>query len=229
MKKLKIGLSGLHGRVNSELILLAESYNCEFITSSKETSQERCQQIFSQQLDLFIDFSCEQFWPTLKKYCLQYSTPLLSGTTAILGLDEDLIKLGEHIPVIHEKNFSLGIYALKKVVKYLKGLSHDISLEEIHHQGKKDAPSGTALDLCQILNSSPDQVHVSREGQNVGTHRVKFRFDEQQIFIEHEALSRQMFATSAVKVALWLRKQKKGVYTLDQYLKEVTLCPQDTL
>lgn len=225
----KIGLAGIHGRVNLELYQLAKKQGYQVITSSQQNAQRRCEEIFSQDIDIFIDFSSPDLWPVLMSFCKKFSIPLISGTTALPNLKEDLEELGKKIPVVHEKNFSVGIFALKKIVQYLKLFSTDLCVEELHHQYKKDLPSGTALDLCEILNLDPQSVQVTRAGDYVGTHRVKFQFDEQQISIEHEALTRRMFASGALKLAPWLRKKKNGVYTLDQYLNEVTLCPQDTL
>lgn len=222
-----IGLTGSYGRINKEIIELAREQNWQVRTASKLDFSQSLETVFKSDIDIFIDFSDSSTWPYICSLAKRYQVPLISGTTGIDTLEQDLGSLSRNVAVMHSKNFSYGIFLLKNILSYLDILSNDITIEESHHKFKRDAPSGTAIDLSHLLGIDPSDVKVTRQGDIVGEHSVSFKFDEQEVRIEHRAFSRKMFAIGAFKVIPWLLKKEKGLYTLEQYLKEVKSCPLD--
>ena len=224
---MNIGLSGSSGRVNKEIIKIAHRRNfCVFI-ADKTSFPSTLEKVFQSNLDVFIDFSQAQAWPLIAHMSQTYKVPLISGTTGVQTLEADLKRLSNHIPVLHAKNFSLGIHLLKQFLRSLDILFDDINIEESHHKLKRDSPSGTAIDICQLLNVDPRKVKVTRRGEIIGDHEVSLKFDEQELKVVHRAFSRKMFALGAMRVVPWLLTKKKGTYTLENYLKEVKSCPLD--
>lgn len=159
--------------------------------------------------------------------CLEQKKPYLCCTT---GLNElhfaNLKKAGQHIPVLYAANTSLGIAILKKAVAFItKALGPDavITIREKHHQLKKDAPSGTALELGKVVsqNEYPQErirYESIREGEIVGEHLVEFIVEDEIIQLNHECLNRDVFAKGAIKAAEWLFNQRPGFYSLNDVL-----------
>lgn len=224
---LTVGLSGSRGRVNQHLIDLIRKKGWRPVTSEAASSEQRLTEIFSNQIDVFVDFSNPIFWSHLVSFICDFKVPLISGTTAIETLSKDLSTLSAFSPVLHAKNFSSGIFFIKKFLRSLDISPDNINIEEVHHLYKRDAPSGTALDLCALLGVHGDKVKVTRQGDVVGDHTITLTFDNQILRLEHRALSRKMFALGAFNVIPWLVGKQKGNYTLDHYFNEVLLCPLD--
>lgn len=159
--------------------------------------------------------------------CLKTKKPYLCCTTGLSDLDfENLKKAGRHIPVLYAANTSLGIAILKKVVATtVKALGTNaiITIEEKHHKLKKDAPSGTALELGKVITQAgyPEKFlryESVREGDIVGEHTVQFTFADEIIRLGHECLNRNVFAKGAVDAAKWLFSQQPSFYTLNDML-----------
>ena len=112
--------------------------------------------------------------------------------------------------LLYGANFSVGVQVMYRLAKDLVPLvrGFELSISETHHEGKIDAPSGTALALKQVLLEVDPALKVEivshREGQAVGTHTVTARLGDDVIEIRHEALSRRSFAEGAVRAAEWL-------------------------
>ena len=103
---------------------------------------------------------------------------------------------------------------------------YEKTLHEIHHIHKKDAPSGTAKRLADVLNLPVEKVTYERTGEVIGTHSASFICGMDEITLTHKATNRDLFASSALHIALWLIKQPGGFYTMKNYaafkLKEKT-------
>ncbi|MEM7187951.1 MAG: dihydrodipicolinate reductase C-terminal domain-containing protein, partial [Bacteroidota bacterium] len=134
-------------------------------------------------------------------------------------------------------NFSVGVNLFFKLNEYLAKLmsswsQYDVSVEEIHHTQKKDAPSGTAISIAEgilkysqqekweLSPGSKDALQISalRKDDVKGTHRIDYVSEIDSIRIEHEAHSRDGFAMGALLAAEWLIG-KKGVFTMDDVLQ----------
>lgn len=159
--------------------------------------------------------------------CLALKKPYLCCTTGLSESHfEKLKKAGQHIPVLYAANTSLGIAILKKAVALVaKALGNDTSITifEKHHKLKKDAPSGTALELGKTIVQtgyleSSLRYESIREGDIIGEHMVQFAFEDEIIQLNHECLNRDVFAKGALKAAKWLFDRQSGFYTLNDVL-----------
>jgi 4-hydroxy-tetrahydrodipicolinate reductase len=133
------------------------------------------------------------------------------------------------IGLIHGANFSLGMNLFFEIVAYSSRLvgmlpQYDAYLSEEHHRAKKDAPSGTALNLLDVMRphlSNPNpSVACVRAGWIPGTHVIGFDSEADTIVLEHRARSRQGFAEGAVLAARWIAG-KKGFYDFRQVFREI--------
>jgi 4-hydroxy-tetrahydrodipicolinate reductase len=164
------------------------------------------------QFDAVIDFTTPAAVIPNLRACLSNGARVVVGTT---GWYE---KLGEmraicerrNAGLVYGANFSIGVQMTYRLAAELARLAQGFhfSISETHHEGKKDAPSGTALVLKQVLESANPELHVNvvshREGDSVGTHVVVARSADEVIEIKHEALSRRSFAEGGVRAAEWL-------------------------
>lgn len=191
--------------------------------------------------DVAIDFSLPDVAFENISTCINHNIPIVSGTTGWLA------QYNEAVTLCHEKNgsfiygsnFSLGVNIFfelnEQLAKMMKNLSeYQISMEEIHHTQKLDAPSGTAISLAQgIINNSNYQdwflqenkelkensipIEAKRIGTVPGTHIIRYDSSVDQIEIKHTAHSREGFALGSVVAAEWL-VGKKGVFTMKDVL-----------
>lgn len=171
--------------------------------------------------------------------CAEAGKNIVVGTTGWYDKLEEVKKLvkAKKIGLLYSSNFSLGMNIFYHIVSNAAHLMdkfnfYDAAVSEIHHKGKADSPSGTALALGQILIQhmhtkkeilhetphkpiKPEQLHVTsvRMGNVVGNHRVIFDSDADTIELTHNAKNRSGFALGALCAAEWL-KGKKGVFTM---------------
>ena len=189
--------------------------------------------------DIAIDFSIPSAAFKNISYCINNTVPVISGTTGWLDRYNDIIDLCHQKKgaFIYASNFSLGVTIFfelnKKLALMMDSLKdYTISLEEIHHLKKLDAPSGTAITLAEgiIENSSKTtwkldknvtkdtiSINANRIANIPGTHIVNYTSEADEIQIKHRAKNRSGFALGAVIAAEWLL-HKKGVYTMKDVL-----------
>ena len=181
--------------------------------------------------DLVIDFTTPDVSMEVARRCVELRIPVLVGTTGhSLEQLSELEGLGKRIPLARVSNTSLGATALSSLAreaKRLLGPSFDIEIVEIHHNQKKDAPSGTALMIAESLidnerivaNRSsmrePGEVGVGslRGGSVAGDHTVYFLGEGERIELVHRVSSRATFGIGAVSMGLTLcQKAATGIY-----------------
>lgn len=188
--------------------------------------------------DAAIDFSIPDAAVGNISACLNSNVPIISGTTGWLEHYADMAKLCEEKDgaFIYGSNFSLGVNIffelnahLAKMMGTLK--QYKVSMEEVHHTQKLDAPSGTAITLAKdIINHSdysswaignPQENEIFIDAKRIegvpGTHTVVYDSEVDAIEIKHTAHSREGFALGAVVAAEWLQG-KKGTYTMKDVL-----------
>jgi 4-hydroxy-tetrahydrodipicolinate reductase len=188
--------------------------------------------------DIAIDFSVPTSAVTHISECLNQNIPVISGTTGWLENYDEMVHLcqAKNGSFIYASNFSLGVNIffelnnyLAKMMKNLK--DYHVSMEEIHHTQKLDAPSGTAISLANGIIENTDYVNWTLENpieneiyidakriENIpGTHAVFYDSKVDQIEIKHTAHSREGFAFGSVIAAEWL-VGKKGVFTMKDVL-----------
>lgn len=177
--------------------------------------------------------------------CARRGVALVVGTTGFSAHDKaTLVGRGSAIPLLIAPNMSVGVNVLFKLVEQAArslGTSYDCEIVEIHHRGKRDAPSGTALRLGEAAAQgsgldfaaaavyqrhgqsgarSPGAIGLQalRGGDVVGDHTVYFLSEGERLELTHRATSRDNFARGAVRAARWLSDQPPGLYDMQDVL-----------
>ncbi|MDH4098697.1 MAG: 4-hydroxy-tetrahydrodipicolinate reductase [Nitrospira sp.] len=191
--------------------------------------------------DVVIDFSAPEATLEHLRIVAQHRRAMVIGTTGFSTSELDEVKsLGRQVPCVLSPNMSVGVNLIYKVVGEMAktlGEEYDIEVIEAHHRLKKDAPSGTALKMAEVLalavNRDLDQVGVYarkgligersrneigiqtiRAGDIVGDHTVLFGGMGERIEITHRASSRDTFARGALRAARWVVRQHPGLYDM---------------
>lgn len=193
-----------------------------------------------------IDFTAPEVSLGTARAATQTGNAVVIGTTGLNGTQiAELENLAHDGRVFWSPNMSVGVYALTRILPELSrilGEDYDMEITEIHHHHKKDAPSGTAVKLAQVLAASrgwdmadvgnygrhglpgarPARelgVHALRGGDVVGDHTVYFFGPGERVEVTHRAQSRENFARGALRAAAWLAGQKPGaLYGMDHLL-----------
>lgn len=187
--------------------------------------------------DVAIDFTSGSAVRRNVEACVAAGVPLVEGTTGWNG-ERDAIEqvvLNGGGAMVFGANFSIGVNLFYRITDYAAELiakfpDYEAFIEEQHHSRKKDAPSGTALKLHdlvakKLLSDNADKsvrvpVSSTRAGNIPGTHRVGFDGPADQILLEHTARSREGFATGAILAAEWI-VGKKGFYEFTDVMDEI--------
>jgi len=195
--------------------------------------------------DVVIDFSFHNATAPIAELCAQKKKALVIGTTGHSDMDKKrILAVTAQTPVVWASNFSTGVNTLfwltRKAAEIL-GPGFDLEVVEMHHRMKKDAPSGTAATLAEILaevrqqqlskvlrhgrsgitgerTSSEIGMHSLRGGDVVGDHTVVFATNGERVELTHKASSRDTFAHGALRAAQWVVKQKPGLYDMQHVL-----------
>ena len=181
--------------------------------------------------DVCIDFSHPDVVFEHIEQCVRHKKNLVIGTTGWNGELERAKALVEssEIGALFAPNFSLGVFFLLKILEYGAELighfpEYDVGIVEWHHAKKKDAPSGTAREICrrlkEVLPGIDPKISSVRLGSIPGKHLVMFDSPHDTITLSHEARNREGFASGALLAAEWLQG-KKGFYTLNDFFKGV--------
>ena len=191
--------------------------------------------------DAAIDFTVPSASREYAALAAEAGVPYIVGTTGFdeAGLDA-LRAASESTAVLKASNFARGVQALLRVVEAgVEALpDYDVELTETHHNGKRDAPSGTAKTLLDVIDSARDDaldrvhgregeheredsevgVHVRRAGNVRGEHEVLLADNDEVLTLTHRAESRRVFAAGAVDAAEWLVGQEPGWYDFEDVL-----------
>lgn len=220
----------------------AEKANVEIVAAldlGDDVSQsiDRC--------DVVIDFSNPGATGALCRACADAKKPAVIGTTGQSKEERQSIdRLSESVPVVLSPNFSVGVNALfwltRKAAEML-GDNFDLEIAETHHRLKKDAPSGTAKKLAEILcevrgldyaknvrhgregligerPANEIGIHSIRGGDVVGDHTVTFAGAGERLELSHKAASRETFAAGALRAAQWIVGKPAGLYSMEDVL-----------
>ena len=195
--------------------------------------------------DVVIDFSFHSATPGVAELCAKHKKAVVIGTTGHSKEEKaEIEKRKAEIPMVIATNFSTGVNTLfwltRKAAEIL-GPAFDLEVVEMHHRLKKDAPSGTATTLLEILadvrelqlaealrhgrqgivgerTQNEIGIHAIRGGDVVGDHTVIFANNGERVELTHKASSRDTFANGALRAAQWLVQQKPGLYDMQDVL-----------
>jgi 4-hydroxy-tetrahydrodipicolinate reductase len=190
--------------------------------------------------DVVIDFTIASAVVGNVQVAARNNCALIVGTTGISPAQRAEMEkaiLG-HVPAVITTNFSIGVAIFQQLVRESARLlkDYDIELIEAHHRNKKDAPSGTAKTLLQIIEEEAGTreklygregmterkneigVHVIRGGDIVGDHKVMYSKNFETIELSHRAYDRSVFASGALRAARWVVGKKPGIYDMNDVL-----------
>jgi 4-hydroxy-tetrahydrodipicolinate reductase len=195
--------------------------------------------------DVVVDFSHPSATEAIHRACLGAGKPLVIGTTGHSEDERSAIEAtSRSLPVVLSPNFSVGVHALfwlTREAARMLGEDFDLEITETHHRLKKDAPSGTARKLAEILcevrkldyakdvrhgregligerPAAEIGVHSIRAGDVVGDHTVTFGGLGERLELTHKASSRETFAAGALRAARWIVGKPAGLYSMQDVL-----------
>ncbi|HTY14370.1 MAG TPA: 4-hydroxy-tetrahydrodipicolinate reductase [Methanoregulaceae archaeon] len=191
--------------------------------------------------DIMIDFTVADAAVTNVRSAAKNGAALVIGTTGFTPEQRiDMAKSIEgHVPAVISSNFSIGVNIFWQLIREAAPMlaEYDIEVVEAHHRYKKDAPSGTAKTILQILDESIGErkkqygregirerdkqeigVHVIRGGDIVGDHSVLFSGNFETITLAHRAYDRSVFAQGALRAARWVYRKEPGIYGMNDVL-----------
>jgi 4-hydroxy-tetrahydrodipicolinate reductase len=179
--------------------------------------------------DVVIDFSLPDGTMQVVDAVLAYGKPLVCGVS---GLDDaQMARIDEAaaaIPLVYDRNMSLGIAVLARSVRDAAaslGMDFDVEIAEVHHVHKKDAPSGTALKLGEIVAAARGEqgtgsvgFQSERRGEVPGDHEVVMSSPTERLTFAHSVTTRRVFADGALRAARWVVGQEPGRYGMSDVL-----------
>ena len=239
----RIIITGSKGRMGKALIACAPGFhNLEVVGQIDQG--DRLGDVITKG-DVVIDFSSHSATPGVVELCTKNKKAIVIGTTGHSEAEKSTIRNPQSsIPIVWASNFSTGVNTLfwltRKAAEIL-GPDFDLEIVEMHHRLKKDAPSGTAKSLAEILadvrklqldqaarhgrngivgERTPGEIgiHSIRGGDVVGDHTVIFANAGERLELTHKASSRDTFANGALRAALWVVKQPPGLYDMQDVL-----------
>lgn len=177
-------------------------------------------------VDVFVDFTVADATDTNLDYVARYKKALVLGTTGLS--DKQIQKIEEVskiVPVVFSPNMAIGVNVLFSILPEIAerlGPDYSVEIVEAHHKTKKDAPSGTAKKLGQVIADATKReipIHAIRLGDIVGDHTVIFCGNSERIEIKHQAHTRDLFVLGALKAAKWVFGKAPGLYSMQHVLK----------
>jgi len=245
----KVVIFGILGRMGKTIYELSKNFKDLKVVAGvdkKETSFEGIKVYTSlediqEDFDVIIDFSLPEGTEKVLKYLEKNpSKKAVIGTTSLSKeIIEKIKKISQKTAICYSPNMSLGVNLLFKLVEIatnlLKNKDFDIEILEIHHRFKKDAPSGTAMKLYEIINSIYDNslkriscrdgfigerkknevgVMALRGGNVAGEHTVYFFGEDERLELTHKANSRKPFAKGALFAAKFIKEKDKGLFNM---------------
>jgi 4-hydroxy-tetrahydrodipicolinate reductase len=238
----RVIITGAKGRMGQALVACAKNFRDLEVIAQIDRGDDLPAVIANG--DVVVDFSLREATADITGLCARHKKPVVIGTTGHSSAERaQILKFKAKIPIVWTANFSTGVnalYWLTRRAAEILGTDFDLEIIEMHHRLKKDAPSGTAKSLAEILaevrRQQLDQVarfgrmgngertageigiHSIRGGDVVGDHTVVFANTGERLELTHKASSRDTFANGALRATLWVVKQKPGLYDMQDVL-----------
>jgi len=223
MTPIKVIICGSKGRMGQALIACVKA-DPELQLAGEIDAGDDLAGIIAR-ADAVVDFSsCDATMP-IARLCATHKKALVIGTTGHTEAERQAVRDAiKPIPVVWSANFSTGVnvlfWATGKVARIV-GDTWEAEVVETHHTAKKDAPSGTAKRLQEILKQARGKdatAHALRIGDVVGDHTVTFGTPGERIELIHRASSRETFARGALRAAKWSVGRQPGLYDMQDVL-----------
>jgi 4-hydroxy-tetrahydrodipicolinate reductase len=243
MNARRILLVGAKGRMGQEICVLASRESAVVISALCDRGDDLVSAMA--ECDVVVDFSQADATSDVCRACVEHEKPVVIGTTGHSVEQTEIIKkAAASVPIVLAPNFSVGVNALfwltRKAAELL-GPNFDLEIVEMHHRKKKDAPSGTATKLAEILSEvrkldsrknlchgregivgerpvAEIGVHALRGGDLVGDHTVIFAGAGERLELTHRAGSRETFARGALRAAQWIVGKPPALYSMEDVL-----------
>jgi 4-hydroxy-tetrahydrodipicolinate reductase len=222
-KSVRVALIGARGRMGQTIVDLAK--DDPRINVSAQCDLGDAIEPAMNNSDVAIDFSNAGAIDEVCSAAVKYRKALVIGTTGHSSEQRQLIeKTAQSLPIVFASNFSVGVnalFALTRRAAEILGEDFAPQITETHHTKKKDAPSGTAKTLGEILKQtgkSNAPIQSIREGDVVGDHTVIFLGTEERLELTHRAGSREIFARGALRAAEWIVGKPAGLYSMQDVL-----------
>ena len=239
----RIIINGSKGRMGQALVACAQKYRGLELVA--QVDQGDSLDAVVGKGDVVLDFSSHAVTVEVATLCARHGKALVIGTTGFSQGETAVIRgYAERIPVVLSPNMSQGVNILFHLVKQaaeLLGEEFDIEIQEIHHNQKKDAPSGTALQFGRIIAEAKKKdladiavygrqgmigerkkgeigIMAMRVADVVGEHTIVFGGPGERIEFTHKASSRKTFASGALRAVKYIQGKNKGLYTMKDVL-----------
>ena len=179
--------------------------------------------------DAVVDFSHPESTKRIIQESLTKNKPLVIGTTGLnKEILEDINKASKILPIVHAANMSIGIHQLKKSLKkFIRSNNKKINcvIEEVHHQKKIDKPSGTALEIENLIVEEDKNKNINlsdtvsiREDDVNGIHKVTFTDNDGSFIFKHIAISRDIFGNGALHCVKKIIELEPDLYTFEKII-----------
>ena len=223
MTPLKVIICGSKGRMGGALIASAKSDPGLQLVGEVDLGDDLARIVG--RCDVVVEFSVREATAQVARICANHGKALVIETTGHSDDEQKAVRgFSTRIPIVWSANFSTGVNALFWATEKLAGIvgpAWDVEVIETHHTAKKDAPSGTAKRLLEILKQARGKeavAHALRIGDVVGDHSVIFGTVGERLELTHRASSREAFARGALRAARWAVAQKPGLYDMQDVL-----------
>lgn len=236
---LRIAVSGAAGKMGSRIIQLAsQDKDLKLIVALEREGHPRIGELVGdvkisddpdgiKDVDSLIEFTTPQATVEHLGFVLKYKKSMVIGTTGLS--DEEKAKFEEaskDIPIVFSPNMSVGVNLLFRLVKEAGSKlarEYTVNITEAHHVYKKDAPSGTAKRIAEIIKEVSGKevtdIKSIREGEIVGDHKVTFDGPLDSLELSHSAKTRDIFAKGALEATKWVVGKPPGLYSMQDVLK----------
>ena len=235
---IKLAVSGCQGRMGSriselasqdkdfKIAVLLEHEGHPAIGQKIQGVSVQSEPSVLKEADVLIEFTTPEATFLHLRECLKSRVKMVIGTTGLLESQVQAIKDASRvIPIVFSSNMSVGVNIFFKIAREVAektGKTYNIKIVEAHHVHKKDAPSGTAKTLAQIVEEASktkvSDIKSIRKGEIIGDHDIIFESEVDTIKISHSAKTRDIFVKGALVAAKFIAKKTKGLYDMQSVL-----------
>ena len=235
---IKLAVSGCLGRMGQRITELASADKTFKLSALLEYPQHPNAHIYVGSIKIATDSSALKGSSVLIEFttpdatiehlkaCLKYGVKMVIGTTGLNNEQRKIIqKASKKIPIVFSSNMSVGVNILFKLASEAAmkiGPDYRMKIIEAHHIHKKDAPSGTAKTIAEVIEGASGRkvadIQSIREGEIIGDHDIILESDVDTITISHSAKTRDIFAKGSLVAAKFLARKKSGLFNMQDVL-----------